>query len=255
MEILFISDIHLSPAQPEIAQLFQIFITQRASQASALYILGDLFEAWPGDDDDSAFNQAIIHILHTLTQQQGVALYFLPGNRDFLIGERFAAATGCQRLPDPFLLSINGTKTLLSHGDAWCTDDQEHQQFRAQYLNPAWQQTILALPLSQRRALAQQYRMTSQQHLAMKDPAILDVNPQTIAQAMQTYHSYQWIHGHTHRPALHNGTLGTHKTQRLVLGDWQASTGNFLRYQPEQLCWIQFDHRLAEQISYCTTPL
>lgn len=238
-ETLFISDLHLSPQQPAITQIFQEFMQHRAIQADALYILGDLFEVWLGDDDNSAFNQAIITTLRHLVDR-GVVVYLMPGNRDFLLGTAFAAQSGCHLLTDDFhRIDCYGTPTVLTHGDGLCTDDIEHQQFRAQYRNPAWQQAMLALPLAERMRLANQYRQLSQHNYQMKNPEIMDVNPTAVERVMQDYGVYQLIHGHTHRAAIHSGWLQQHPTQRIVLAAWHT-LGNALSYTPDRLELIYF---------------
>lgn len=219
MTTLFISDLHLESTRPATTTLFLDFLERRARHAEALYILGDLFEAWIGDDDDAEPGGAVAAALRTLTDQ-GVPTYFLHGNRDFLLGERFAAASGIQLLPESWVIKLAGERVLLLHGDTLCTDDIEYQAFRAQVRDPAWRARTLALPLTQRRALAGQLRETSQQATRQKAADITDVNPAAVDQALRAQGVHRLIHGHTHRPALHHWSLDGQSARRAVLGDW-----------------------------------
>ena len=219
MATLFISDLHLEPTRPGITALFLDFLEQRARHAEALYILGDLFEAWIGDDDDAELGGMVADALRTLTRQ-GVPTYFMHGNRDFLLGERFAAASGMQLLPESVVIDLAGERVLLLHGDTLCTDDVEYQAFRAQVRDPAWRARILALPLAPRRALASQMRETSRQAARQKAADIMDVNPTAVDQALRAHRVRRLIHGHTHRPAIHHWTLDGQSATRAVLGDW-----------------------------------
>ena len=219
MSTLFISDLHLEPARPAATALFLDFLQRHARRAEALYILGDLFEAWIGDDDDAELGETVATALGTLTSQ-GVPIGFLPGNRDFLLGERFAAASGMQLLPESVVIDLMGERVLLSHGDTLCTEDVEYQAFRAQVRDPAWRARILALPLAQRRVLAGRMRETSRQAAQQKAADIMDVNPTAVDQALRTHGVRRLIHGHTHRPAIHHWTLDGQAAKRAVLGDW-----------------------------------
>jgi UDP-2,3-diacylglucosamine hydrolase len=216
---LFISDLHLEPTRPAITALFLDFLERRARRAEALYILGDLFEAWIGDDDDAELGGIIATALRALTDQ-GVPSYFLHGNRDFLLGERFAAASGIQLLPESVVIELAGERILLLHGDTLCTDDIEYQAFRAQVREPAWRARTLALPLAQRRALAGQLRETSRQATQQKAADITDVNPTAVDRVLRAHGVRRLIHGHTHRPAIHDGVLDGQPARRAVLGDW-----------------------------------
>ncbi|MDS4057300.1 MAG: UDP-2,3-diacylglucosamine diphosphatase [Candidatus Contendobacter sp.] len=220
MTTLFISDLHLESTRPAITTLFLDFLERRVRQAGALYILGDLFEAWIGDDDDAEPAGVVAAALRTLTNQ-GVPTYFLHGNRDFLLGERFAAASGIQLLPESWVIELAGERVLLLHGDTLCTDDVEYQVFRAQVREPAWRARTLALPLTQRRALAGQLRETSQQATRQKAADITDVNPAAVDQALRAQGVHRLIHGHTHRPAIHHWSLDGQPARRAVLGDWR----------------------------------
>lgn len=219
MSTLFISDLHLEPTRPAITALFLTFLERRAKQAEALYILGDLFEAWIGDDDDSELGQTVVAGLRALNES-GVPVFFLHGNRDFLLGERFAAASGIQLLPESWVIQLVGEPVLLLHGDTLCTDDVEYQNFRAQVRDPAWQARTLALPLTQRRALASQLRETSRQATQRKATDITDVNPNEVGRVMREHGLARLIHGHTHRPAIHDWILDGRPARRVVLGDW-----------------------------------
>lgn len=225
---LFISDLHLDSARPAITDLLLNFLEQPARQAEALYILGDLFEAWIGDDDAAEPGQTVAAALRALTDS-GVPAYFLHGNRDFLLGARFAAASGIQLLPESVIIQLAGNPVLLLHGDTLCIDDVEYQAFRAQVRHPAWQAQILALPLAQRRALAGQLRETSRQAAQQKAADITDVNPAEVERVMRAQGVQHLIHGHTHRPAIHEWLLDGQPARRAVLGDWQEQQGSVLR--------------------------
>jgi UDP-2,3-diacylglucosamine hydrolase len=222
MATLFISDLHLDASLPELSRLFERFLNEQASQAEALYILGDLFEAWVGDDDDRPETERFISSLHTLSDQ-GVPLYVMQGNRDFLFAEGFVARTGCQLLSDPSVIDLYGTPTLLLHGDSLCTDDVKHQESRALLRSQQWKDEFLALPLNKRIELAREYRSMSREHLRDKPEAIMDVNAQAVNALMREYGVTQMIHGHTHRPAIHSFSLDGVPAQRIVLGDWNQS--------------------------------
>lgn len=231
MTTLFISDLHLEPMRPATTALFLDFLERRASQAEALYILGDLFETWIGDDDDAELGRTVANALRTLTSQD-VPTYFLHGNRDFLLGERFAATSGIQLLPESVVIELAGERVLLLHGDTLCTDDVDYQAFRAQVRDPAWQARTLALPLAHRRALAGQMRETSRQSAREKAADIMDVNPAAVDRALRA-HGVRWlIHGHTHRPAIHHWTLDGQPARRAVLSDWHDHQGSVLVSDP-----------------------
>lgn len=219
MTTLFISDLHLEPTRPAVTALFLAFLEQRARQAEALYILGDLFEAWIGDDDDNQLGSTVAAGLRTLTGS-GVPVHVLHGNRDFLLGERFATVSGVRLLPESVVIELAGEPVLLLHGDTLCIDDVEYQAFRAQVRDPAWQARTLALPLAQRRALASQLRECSRQTTQQKAPDITDVNHNEVDRVLRKYRVSRLIHGHTHRPALHEWTLDSRLMRRAVLGDW-----------------------------------
>lgn len=234
MATLFVSDLHLDPARPATTALFLDFLARQARQAEACYILGDLFEAWIGDDDDTELGRVVVNALRSLADS-GVPVYFLHGNRDFLIGPRFASESGIQLLPETEVIDLYGKPVLLLHGDTLCTDDVDYQAFRAQVRNPVWQARLLEQPLAQRRALAGQLRETSRQALQQKATDITDVNPAAVNQALRAHGVRRMIHGHTHRPAIHEWTLEKLPVRRAVLGDWYVQ-GSVLRCDEADWC-------------------
>ncbi|HJP98831.1 MAG TPA: UDP-2,3-diacylglucosamine diphosphatase [Rhodanobacteraceae bacterium] len=227
MSTLFVSDLHLDDARPHIVADFERFCTGEARDADALYVLGDLFEAYIGDDDDTPLNARVAKALRTLAGT-GVPVHYLAGNRDFLVGEDYACRCGMDILADGTVVDLDGTPTLILHGDALCTDDVAYQAFRAQVRDPAWQAAFLARPLSERRAFARQARDASRAHTSAADMAIMDVNPTAVEAALRNAGVTRMIHGHTHRPAIHDFTLDGNPTQRIVLGDWYEQ-GSVLR--------------------------
>ncbi len=221
MTTLFISDLHLDPERPGITALFGEFIDGEARGADALYILGDLFEAWVGDDDPSPAGTFVATKLREL-HASGVPVSFIRGNRDFLVGEDYARRAGMAILPDPAVIDLHGEPTLLLHGDLLCTDDSAYQQFRAQTRDPRWQAQFLAQPLEARLAFAAQARAASKVRygeLVSSGMAetIGDVAPATVQEWFKRYGVRRMIHGHTHRPAIHDEGNGN---TRIVLGDW-----------------------------------
>jgi len=227
---LFISDLHLCPTRPAIARLFLDFLAHQARQADALYILGDLFEYWAGDDtlDDSTepFNLSICAALKQLADS-GTQVFFIAGNRDFLIGSDFSAASGATLLSEPQLIDIVGTPTLLLHGDTLCTDDLVYQEFRATVRTEAWRKTFLALPLTERKARIETLRQQSEQEKRGNSAAVMDTNAKAVVAALRKHGYPRIIHGHTHRPALHTHAIDGHVCERWVLGDWYDS-GSYL---------------------------
>jgi UDP-2,3-diacylglucosamine hydrolase len=203
---LFISDLHLDPERPAITALFQSFLASRAAGADALYILGDLFEAWVGDDDDSPMNRAVARGLQACAAG-GTPVFVMHGNRDFLIGQQFAAQAGCTLLDDPACIDLYGTPTLLMHGDLLCTDDTDYMAFREQVRNAQWQAELLSKPLEERRQIAAGMRRHSREQTGGKPEAIMDVNQQAVLDAMSGHRVQRLIHGHTHRPAIHELTV------------------------------------------------
>lgn len=235
--ILFISDLHLDPSRPAVTQAFYHFLANAAPQADSLYILGDLFELWVGDDDDSPLVAEAQARLRTLSEG-GTALFFMHGNRDFLIGEQFAAAAGASLLPDPATLEVGGEILLLMHGDTLCTGDQEYLAFRQQVRQRSWIEAVLARPLEERRALGRQLREQSQSMNSRKAEDIMDVSEAEVKAVMRRHGAERLIHGHTHRPARHSVDFGDAQGERIVLGDWDQNAW-CLRYDGdwELLSW------------------
>ena len=231
---LFISDLHLSGERPETVQLFLRFLREQAAQASHLYILGDLFEVWIGDDDNQPPIPEVIESLRRLTQA-GTWLGVMHGNRDFLLGEDFCRGTGAELLADPTSIDLGDTPTLLMHGDLLCTDDEAYQSFRRQVREPAFQKQFLALPLASRRQKAQEYRAMSGEANSLKADAIMDVNPAAVADFMQRHGVRRLIHGHTHRPGDHTLVLEGRQATRHVLGDWRSDGADILCFDAEGL--------------------
>jgi UDP-2,3-diacylglucosamine hydrolase len=231
---LFISDLHLTPATPVIAGNFFRFVDLVGSDARALYILGDLFDYWIGDDDlDNPFHRSVASRLQELSRA-GTKLFLLHGNRDFLIGDEFARASGCAILPDPVVMDLHGTPTLLTHGDALCTDDLEYQRFRELVRSPGWQKAFLAKPIRERRAIAHDLRQQSEASKHSKSMEIMDVNAIAVAEQFRTHHVSRMIHGHTHRPARHELVVDGKSCERWVLSDWR-DTAPYLVLQDEDL--------------------
>lgn len=226
-ESLFISDLHLAPERPGAVELFTAFLAGRAREAAALFILGDLFDAWIGDDDDLPSYQAIRRALRGLTES-GTRCALMRGNRDFLIGRAFARDTGCTLLEDPALLDLAGTPTLIMHGDLLCTDDIPYQKFRRRIRNPLVQRLFLWRSLARRRAIAADYRRKSGAATAEKHADIMDVNQQTVEDYMRRFGVQRLIHGHTHRPADHRFDLDGSAATRHVLAEWSADRGEAL---------------------------
>lgn len=239
MTTLFISDLHLDPARPEVTRLFGEFIDEEARRAQALYILGDLFEAWVGDDDPSDTGAFVAGKLRALSDA-GVRVYFQHGNRDFLVGPAFAARAGLRLLPEHAVAMLDRgagrpEPVLLMHGDSLCTGDTAYQAFRAQTRQPAWREQFLAQPLAARLAFAAQAREASQRRQGeMKRDdrgqfeTITDVAPDAVAATLSQYAIRTLIHGHTHRPAIHALEIDGRPCERIVLGDWYTQ-GSVLR--------------------------
>jgi UDP-2,3-diacylglucosamine hydrolase len=219
VKTLFISDLHLSEDDDRLTALFLEFLKEGVGSAQALYVLGDLFEAWVGDDDLSPFNQGIIAGLRALADR-GVAVFAMHGNRDFLLGSGFERMTGCRLLPDPAMITLSGTPTLLMHGDTLCTDDIEYHRFRVQVRDPEAQRRFSALPLEERQRIARHYREQSRLCTGGKPEEIMDVNRQAVLDVVREYGVTQLIHGHTHRPGVHCFPLDGRLVRRIVLGDW-----------------------------------
>jgi len=221
---LFVSDLHLSAQMPKTAAAFFRFLHEEAAITRQLYLLGDIFEYWAGDDDlDDPFNRKVIDALRALSHK-GVSLFWMAGNRDFLVGEEFAQATGMVLLPDPYVADIGGERILLVHGDAQCTDDKDYMEFRSQVRDSAWQSAFLAKPLAERKMIIEGMREGSRDAQREKPMAIMDVNRSAIAELFDAHQVDIMIHGHTHRPAIHRDA----QRVRHVLSDWDCE-GDELR--------------------------
>ena len=219
MATLFIADLHLSTEEPAITAGFLRLLEGEARTAEALYILGDLFEAWIGDDDPNPLHAAIAAAIRALVES-GVPCYFIHGNRDFLIGKRFARQSGMTLLPAEKVLTLYGERILIMHGDTLCTDDVGYQRFRAK-VQQRWLQTLfLSLPLFIRQRIAAKMRAGSKASNQTKSDAIMDVNQQAVSEVMRQHHVRHLIHGHTHRPAIHDLQIEGHPARRYVLGAW-----------------------------------
>jgi UDP-2,3-diacylglucosamine hydrolase len=225
---LFISDLHIDDSRPAITEQFLSFLAAEARDAEALYILGDLFESWVGDDAADAAQSAAITGLHSLTSQ-GVPCFVMHGNRDFLLAGQFCRMSGAQLLPDPLIVTLYGEPVLVTHGDALCTDDRAYQRLRATVRDADWQRQFLALSIASRRALAGAARVGSQAHTAAVEYAITDVNADSVAMALRAAGTATLLHGHTHRPAIHPLQVDGRPCTRIVLGDWYDQ-GSLLRW-------------------------
>lgn len=228
-DILFISDLHISLEKTEITRRFLNFLEKRAVSAKALYILGDLFDAWIGDDDNTPPNKSIKKALRHLADS-GTEIYLLQGNRDFLLGHDFCKETGITLLDDYAVIALNGNSILLTHGDLLCSDDLPYQAFRIKSHSTEWQKNVLSKPLWLRLLAARWYRFRSYFHKRNKTPEIMDVNQQTVRMVMQKYRCHTLVHGHTHRPALHEFEIDQRPAKRFVLADWKKDGA-------ELLCW------------------
>jgi UDP-2,3-diacylglucosamine hydrolase len=233
--IRFISDLHLSSADPATAQAFLRFLAGPARDSEALWILGDLFEYWAGDDDlDLSFNAEMAEAMRAVSDA-GVSIGIIVGNRDFLLGPAFATRTGATLATDPHLIELGNTRTLLMHGDSLCTDDVPYMQFRQTVRNPAWQAQFLAQPVVVRRKIAEELRAKSEAAKQDKDIGIMDVNTEAVAHAFRDHNADLIIHGHTHRPARHEVIVDGRACVRWVLADWHG-----------QAHWLQWDgHALS----------
>ena len=236
---LFIADLHLSADQPHTLATFQRFMAELAPQAETLYILGDLFEYWAGDDDlFDPFHQQVITALRSLAQC-GTKVFLLHGNRDLLMGEALANACHATLLPDPVLIDLYGTPSLLCHGDTLCTGDTEYQRYRAQVHDANFQQQFLAKPLTERKAYIAQLRARSMHEKQNKDSAIMDVNDGAVAALLREYNYPRLIHVHTHRPDRHEHVVDGHTCERCVLSDWYQQ-GTALRCDARGCVAIRF---------------
>lgn len=228
MTTLFISDLHLEDSRPDIGHWLMAFLEGPAQDAREIYILGDLFEAWIGDDALSETARQVASATRRLGES-GVNCFFMHGNRDFLLGETYACEAGLTLLPEAVVVDLYGEPTLLLHGDSLCTDDVEYQSFRAQSRNPAWQARILSLSIEERIQLARSARDASKAHTGNTAMDIMDVNETAVVKAFETHGVKRMIHGHTHRPAVHQHRLSDGQTaERIVLADWHAG-GSYLK--------------------------
>ena len=225
----FVSDLHLREERPDLTQRFAVFLADTAAaNVEVLFILGDLFEYWIGDDDlDAPFNEEVCNLLRSTTDM-GPRVCFISGNRDFLIGGRFAAAAGMTLLPETAVVRAGGTETLLMHGDTVCTDDLPYQEFRRMVRSPQWQKAFLARPLPERRAEVEKLRKRSAEAMLGKTAAIMDANPDAIRSALTAHGCSRLIHGHTHRPSHEQIMLDSGSAERWVLSDWDTARGDAL---------------------------
>ena len=233
---LLISDLHLSHGHPHSTDLFLRFAAEVAPKAEALYILGDLFEYWAGDDDlGDSFHQRITHSLRRLNAQ-GTRIFIMRGNRDFLMDKELASACSATLLDDPTMLDLYGTQTLLSHGDTLCTDDVDYLRFRELVRNSDWQKQFLAQALTQRKTQIEQMRKQSESHKRSKETELMDVNADAVNELLRQHRYPRLIHGHTHRPARHLHHLDGYTCERWVLGDWD-NRANALRCDSSGISW------------------
>jgi UDP-2,3-diacylglucosamine hydrolase len=228
MAHLFVSDVHLDASAPAATAQFLDFLGGEAESAESLYILGDLFEAWVGDDDADPEKARVCAGLKALSDS-GVPCFAMHGNRDFLLGAGFSARSGCRLVTDPVIAEFDGEAVLLTHGDALCTDDHHYQELRTIVRDPTWQGRYLALPLERRELLADEVRAGSRTHTARTVPYIMDVNAEAVTRAFRATGVRRMIHGHTHRPGIHELGVDGNPAQRIVLGAWYEQ-GSFLRY-------------------------
>jgi len=227
-DILFISDLHLAPERPGIIQLYLKFLDDKAAHASQLYILGDFVEYWLGDDDEARGLEPVFKKMKQLADN-GLEIFLMHGNRDFLMGERLAQRCGCRLIDDPCEIDVKGTRLLLMHGDTLCTDDVDYQKLRVMLRNPAWQSDFLGKPLVERIMMAKALREKSEQEVQNKAADIMDVNADAVSRAFRDHGVSLMIHGHTHRPDIHQLTLDDIPVTRIVLGDWYKK-GSYLEF-------------------------
>jgi UDP-2,3-diacylglucosamine hydrolase len=231
MTTLFIADLHLDPSRPAITELFESYLaSDEVRHADALYILGDLVEAWIGDDDDAELPRRIAAAIRAV-RDASVPVYFMAGNRDFLLGETYAQRAGLTLLDDGTVHDLYGHPTLLMHGDLLCTDDVAYQAVRQQVRTPQWKAQIMSMSLEARRAFAAKARADSRAHTGATQESIMDVNTDAVQQALRDAGVNRMIHGHTHRPAIHALQLDGHPAERIVLGDWYEH-GSVLKVTP-----------------------
>lgn len=236
MNTFFISDLHLQPEREDLAQAFSRFLDRELQDNDTLYILGDFFDVWVGDDEDEPFYLNIKEKLRTLAER-GIDVYFMHGNRDFLIKDRFAKDARLTLIDDPTVIQLAGKKVLLMHGDSLCTGDMQYITFRDQVRSAAWQHTILAMPLAQRRIVAAEMRKKSLSMNSNKAEDIMDVSPEEVDSVIKEHHVDILLHGHTHRPARHKLA---NKKERIVLGDWNKQ-GWFVKADDFTIKLVSFD--------------
>ena len=236
MNRYFISDLHLDETRPHTTALFQSFVEElkENNQQTELYILGDLFESWIGDDYENELHNEVKATLKSLTGS-GIKVFFLYGNRDFLIGEEFLSETDVELLIDPFLLKSNGKSILLTHGDQMCIDDMEYQSFRTIVRNPDWQKDFLNFPISKRLKIAGETKDASKQSKQEKSMDIMDVNEEEVLRVFKQHEVNTMIHGHTHRPMIHELKIDGRLCSRYVLGDWNKTSAMVLQWSKESL--------------------
>ena len=236
MNRYFISDLHLDETRPHTTALFQSFVEElkENNQQTELYILGDLFESWIGDDYENELHNEVKATLQSLTGS-GIKVFFLYGNRDFLIGENFLAETDIELIIDPFLLKSNGKSILLTHGDQMCIDDEEYQAFRSIVRNPDWQRDFLNFPISKRLKIAGETKDASKQSKQEKTMDIMDVNEEEVLRVFKQHEVNTMIHGHTHRPMKHELKIDGSLCSRYVLGDWNKTSAMVLLWSKENL--------------------
>ena len=229
MSIFFISDLHLTPKRPATTDLFFDFLRSEAVAADSLYILGDLFEFWVGDDADEFIGHAVVCTALRELSDTGVPVYFMHGNRDFLVGEGFAGKTGCEILDDPTTITLQEQNILLAHGDSMCTDDTAHQHFRSVVDDPEWRRQFLSHSIEERVEMALNARSQSELHKSMTSMEIMDVNQDAVEREIERHGAHVLVHGHTHRPGVHPVRIKHGEATRIVLGDWYEQS-SVLRY-------------------------
>lgn len=240
MSTCFIADLHLSSEQPEVVERFLRFLGEEAPKHESLYILGDLFEVWLGDDLSIETHLPILQALHHATTQ-GTVIYLQHGNRDFLLSKQFEQLSGCQLISDPYLIQLNGKPTLLTHGDTLCSEDHNYQRYRRWIRNPLSRWILRHLPQSLRHRIGHALRQRSDSDKQQKSLSIMDVSQQTVEETMLQWHCSTLIHGHTHRPGIHSFTLNGEPAQRLVLGDWDShSSSNVLTHHSGIFIQLQY---------------
>lgn len=240
MTSLFISDLHLSPSDPSRIQLTVDFLKNQTTHTSKLYILGDLFDTWLGDDVVPEEFDPLIEQLQQL-HQSGIKTYLMVGNRDFMIGKAFSERVGCELLTDTYIIDLYGTKTLLLHGDTLCIDDVAYQRYRRWSRNRLLQWCFLHLSARYRQGISDKIKQKSHEQKQTKSAMIMDVNQQQVEHIMKKYSVTQLIHGHTHRPAIHSFDMGGEKAKRIVLGDWDNEV-SYLQCDEQQIKLV--DHRI-----------